>query len=344
MNQPEHIETEEQLDDVLTRPDAGLTEMMGRLDGDIMILGIGGKMGLTLGGLAVRAVKAAGAEKRVIGVSRFSEAGSRELLESWGLATIACDLLEPDCVNELPRIENIIYMAGRKFGTHGAESLTWAMNTVVPSNVGRHFRDSRIVVFSSGAVYGRLAREERGDREDTSPRPRAEYGQSVLGRERVFEFFSRTHGTPVLQYRLYYAIDLRYGVLYDIGRMVWDEQPIPLNVDTTTAIWQGDANAYALRCLEHAASPPVILNVGGREALSVADIARRFGQLMDRDVRFEGEGTGEGAVPDVGRCERLFGEPVVTVDQMVRWQADWIMRQGRSLDKPTGFQVVSGDY
>lgn len=343
MNYPDIIATESELDAVLAQPDERLCSMMQSLDGDIMILGIGGKMGLSLGALAVNAVREAGVEKDVIGVSRFSDPDARAELEAGGLKTIACDLLDPEAVAQLPPARNVIYMPGRKFGTVGAEALTWAMNTVVPANVGRHFKESRIVVFSSGAVYGRLDSSGPPDTEDTPTSPRGEYGQSVIGRERVFEYFSREFGTEALQYRLYYAIDLRYGILHDIASWVWNDEPVPLGVDTTTAVWQGDANRYALLSLLHCASPPDILNVGSGP-LSVRDLATEMAGHMGREVQFSGEAGGVGAVPDVSKCESLFGEPYVNLDQMLRWQAHWIKSGGRSLNKPTGFQVTDGAH
>ncbi|MCK5344013.1 MAG: epimerase, partial [Candidatus Heimdallarchaeota archaeon] len=137
---PDKILNEEQLDEVLSIPSSVVIEMMKRLDGDLMILGINGKMGLTLGRQALNAIKNAGVKKKVIGVSRFTDPVGREKLERWGIETIACDLLDRDSVDKLPQVKNIIFMAGRKFGTTGSEELTWAMNTLVPANVGNHFR------------------------------------------------------------------------------------------------------------------------------------------------------------------------------------------------------------
>ena len=343
MNIPDIIASEAELEALLTQPDERLVSMMRSLEGDIMILGIGGKMGLTLGSLAVNAVRKAGVDKEVIGVSRFSDPDARQQLEDGGLKTVTCDLLEPKEVAELPTARNIIYMAGRKFGTAGAESLTWAMNTVVPTNVARHLPESRVVVFSSGAVYGRMDANASPDAEDATTHPKAEYAQSVVGRERVFEYFSRTFGTRVLQYRLYYAIDLRYGVLHDIATWIWNDQPVPLAVDTTTAIWQGDANRYAIMCLDHCSSPPNILNIGSGP-LSVRDVATQLANHMGKQVEFSGEASGVGSVPDVSKCVSLFGEPHINLDRMIRWQAHWTKTGGRSLDKPTGFHVTSGTY
>ena len=343
MNAPEIIATEFELNALLTQPDESLCSMMQSLEDDIMILGIGGKIGSTLGPLAVNAVREAGVEKDVFGVSRFSNLDARKQLEASGLKTISCDLLDPDEVAKLPTVKNIIYLAGRKFGTSGAESLTWAMNTVVPTNVGRHFKGSRIVAFSSGAVYGRMDANATPDTEDMPAHPKAEYGQSVVGRERVFEYFSRTFGTAALQYRLYYAIDLRYGVLHDIATWIWNDQPVPLGVDTTTAIWQGDTSRYAILCLDHCASPPSVLNIGSGP-LSVRDIATQLGEHMGKAVKFSGEETGVGPVPDISKCFSLFGKPYVNLDQMIRWQAHWTKMGGRTFDKPTGFQVADGAY
>jgi len=340
---PEKITSEEQLDELLTRPSPSLIEIMGRMAGHITVLGIGGKMGVTLGMLAVRAICEARAHRRIIGVSRFSDPAARQKLHTCGVETIPCDLLDQDAVADLPRTENVIFMAGRKFGTESGEALTWAMNTAVPANVAQHFRDSRIVAFSTGCVYP-IVPSTGGCTEQTKPAPVGEYAQSCLGRERVFQYYSAANATPVCLFRLNYSIDLRYGVLHDIATKVWHNKPVDVTAGHFNCIWQGDANTVALRCLEHCASPAAVLNVTGPETLSTREVAEAFGRIMDRPARFTGKESDMAYLSNSAKATRLFGEPTVSVDQMIAWNAHWVMAGGRSLGKPTHFEVTDGNY
>ena len=236
-------------------------------------------------------------------------------------------------------------MAGRKFGTQGEEDLTWAMNVIAPDNVATHFRDSRIVAFSTGCVYPLVSVASGGCTEDIPPDPVGEYAQSCLGRERVFSYHSRIHGTPVCLVRLNYAIDLRYGVLFDIGKRVYEGQPVDLTTSHANVIWQGDANNQALLCLEHATSPATALNVTGPETVSVRYVAETFAHLFERDVHFTGNDEDSRMyLNNAAKATALFGYPTVPLMQMIRWQADWIKAGGRSLDKPTHFEVTDGQY
>ena len=341
---PERIAGTAELEDLLSVPSAELVKMMKRLPGDIMILGIAGKMGVTMGRLAVRAIREAGVNKKVIGVARFSHAEDREKLQSWGIETIACDLLDQDQVRKLPQAENIIFMAGRKFGTQGGEAQTWAMNALAPAYTAEHFRDSRIVAFSTGCVYPLVGVDSGGCTEEVVPSPVGEYSQSCLGRERVFQYFSSKYDTKVLLFRLNYSVDLRYGVLHDIGRSVWEGMPVDNTVGYFNVIWQGDANAAALRSLELAESPAAILNVTGPETASVEKTARMFGRLMGRDVTFKGTPGDRCYLNDSGKMCRLFGYPSVPLEQLIRWQADWIANGGESIGKPTHFEVNNGKF
>lgn len=341
---PEIIENEKVLDEVMTLPSQALVEMMKRLEGDIMILGIGGKMGITLGGLAVRAINNAGVKKTVYGVSRFSDESGRKVLESFGVKTISCDLLDATSVNQLPKVKNIIFMAGKKFGTQGEEDVTWAMNTVVPANVCNHFQKSRVVAFSTGCVYPLMTPESGGATEDTPVAPIGDYAQSALGRERVFEYFSKVHQMPVCLYRLNYAIDLRYGVLRDIGEKVMNGKSVDLTSTHVNVIWQGDANAQALLCLEHCAIPANKLNVTGPETLPVKWVAEEFGRIFGNMPIFSGTPSSVMYLNNSSRATELFGYPNVTPKTMVRWIAHWLKAGGRSLNKPTHFEVTSGRY
>lgn len=340
---PDLIESETQLDALLAQPNDALVEFMRQLEGDLIILGIAGKMGVSLGQLAVAAIEKAGVSKNVYGVARFSDANARKRLEAAGVQTIQCDLLDRTAVANLPQTSNVLFMAGRKFGTGGEEPLTWAMNTMVPANVADHFRDSHIVAFSTGCVYP-LAHADNLPDEHTPPAPIGEYAQSCLGRERMFQYGSNQWGTQVCLYRLNYAIDLRYGVLHDIATKVWDGQPVDNSAPAFNMIWQGDANQQAIMCLGHCASPANILNVTGPETLHTEDVARRFGELLNKPVQFASTPDDVSYLSDSSKATKLFGLPSVDAEQLIRWQAHWIKIGGRSLGKPTHFEVSDGAY
>ncbi len=344
MDYPKFIENEAQLDELLSLPDQGLIDFMKNLEGDIAILGIGGKMGPTLGRLAVNAIRAAGVKKEVYGVSRFSNAEARANLEAWGVKTISCDLMNREEVAKLPDFPNIIYMAGRKFGTDGSEELTWAMNVIVPAIVGERFRNSRITAFSTGCVYPLVGANTCGCTEEAVLEPIGEYTQSCLGRERVFGYCSKAYGTKVLLFRLNYAIDMRYGVLHDIGRQVLAGEPVVNSVGHFNVIWQGDANRIALMSLMQADSPAVPLNVTGPEMISIEYIAERFGKLMGKEVTYSGVSADRCYLNNSSKAMRLYGYPRVSLDQMIDWQAAWLMKGGRSLGKPTHFEVNNGKF
>jgi hypothetical protein len=344
MNYPERINNTVELEDLLSIPSAKVIEMMRRLDGDIMILGIAGKMGVTMGRLAVRAIKEAGVSKKVIGVARFSNPEDRKKLESWGIETIACNLLDREAVGKLPQVPNIIFMAGRKFGTDGSEAQTWAMNILVPAYVAEHFRNSRIVAFSTGCVYPLVDINTGGCTEEIVPSPVGEYSQSCLGRERIFQYYSLCNKTPVLLFRLNYSIDLRYGVLHDIARNIWEGKTVDNTVGYFNVIWQGDANAAALLALELTDPAVAILNVTGPETASVEKTAKMLGKLMNKEVIFKGIPGNSCYLNDAAKMFRHFGYPSVSLEQMIRWQADWIVNGGESIGKPTHFEVNNGKF
>lgn len=338
------IRTEEELEDIMAEPSPDTVALMKRLDGDIAILGIAGKMGLSLGALAVRAIRAAGVSKKVYGVSRFSDNATMAILEKSGVIPLRCDLLDPSAVRQLPPLPNVIFMAGRKFGTGGQESLTWAMNTIVPANVCGHFNQSRIVAFSTGCVYPLIPLERVGCVESDPPDPVGEYAQSCLGRERVFEYFSRSRQTPVCLLRLNYALDLRYGVIHDLAQTIWEGRPVSRTVGHFNGIWQGDANAQALLSLECCATPPKILNITGPETLSVVAVADALGRHMGKPVAYEGTPGPVAYLNNASHSHSLFGYPRVPVAHVIRWTAEWVMQGGRSLGKPTHFEVSDGKY
>jgi dTDP-4-dehydrorhamnose reductase len=334
----------DQLDDLLSDPTEGAIAALGRLPGDLVLLGVGGKMGPTLARMARRASEAAGVKRRIIGVARFSQAGLQERLQSWGIDTIRCDLLDPAQIDSLPDAANVIAMTGMKFGATGQEALTWAMNSYLPALICGKYRRSRIVAFCTGNVYSLMPVHSGGSREEDAPAPVGEYAQSCLGRERIYEYFSRAHNIPMALLRLNYATELRYGVLVDLARKVWEGQPIDVTMGHVNVIWQRDANAMALCSLEQVASPPRILNLAGPETLSVRQVAEDFGRLFSKPVTFEGTEAPDALLSNAQLSHRLFGPPRVDVPQMMQWIADWVRRGGATLGKPTHFEVRDGRF
>ncbi len=341
---PDLIEDEEQLDDLLTHPTDDVVEALANVPGDILILGVGGKMGPTLARLACRAIERGGPKRRVVGVSRFSDRSVEQRLRAAGIETIGCDLLDDGALDSLPDAPNVIFMAGRKFGSSGAEPLTWAMNTYLPGQVARRYRTSRLVIFSTGNVYPLVPVASGGATEDQPADPIGEYAQSCLGRERIVSFFSERYGTPVTILRLNYAIDLRYGILLDVAQKVWTGEPVDLTMGNANVIWQGDANRIALRSLTVCACPPAVLNLTGPETVSIRYVATRFGQLLGRTPTLVGTEAPTALLSNAARAYSLFGYPRVTLDQMIRWVAHWVATGGRVLGKPTHFEVRDGKF
>jgi nucleoside-diphosphate-sugar epimerase len=338
------IATVDALEDALSEPTPGVVESMKRLDGDILVLGAGGKMGPSLACMARRACDAAGVSRTVIAVSRFSNGAARERLTAAGVETVACDLLDEAGLAALPDAPNVVYMSGMKFGSTGNEPLTWVQNAFVPGLVCRKYRKSRIAAFSSGNVYGLVPVASGGSRETDPTDPVGEYAWSVLGRERMFQHFSAAFGTPVTLIRLNYACELRYGVLVDIARKVAAGKPVSVDMGSFNIVWQGDANARALQCLELACSPALVLNVTGPWIVRVREAAARFGEIMGKKVKLEGREAPDALLGNAAAAEELFGPPSVTLEEMIEAIADWVMQGGESLGKPTHFESRDGRF
>jgi len=326
-----------ELEDELSRPSERDVAFLEALKGDIAILGAGGKMGPSLARLCRRAADAAGTKRRIVAVSRRATAVP-------GVEPIACDLLDRKQVAALPNCPNVLYLAGRKFGSTERPELTWAANMLVPAIVAEQFRDSRVVAFSTGNVYAFGKPEAGGAKESDAPAPVGEYAQSCLGRERVFEYFANQHGLRCLLFRLNYAVDLRYGVPVDIARKVWAGEAVNLAVPAFNAIWQRDANSYALRSLGHCAAPPAVLNVTGGETFLVREVAEYFAQRFKRACRFEGQEGGTALLSDASRCRDWLGPPQVSREQLLNLVAEWVESGGASIEKPTHFAVSDGKF
>jgi nucleoside-diphosphate-sugar epimerase len=339
---PKRFDSVEALEDFMTTPSPGLVADLKTLQGDILVLGVGGKMGPTLARLAKRAAPLG---KRVIGVARFSEPGVRESLARAGVEAIALDLLDRSALERLPKAGNVVFMAGRKFGAAGNVPLTWAMNVQVPAMVAEVFKASRIVAFSTGCVYPFVPVESGGATEDTpAVPPPGDYANSCAGREHMFSYFSAQHRTPGRLFRLNYAIDMRYGVLHDIGRKVRDGEEIDLSMGHVNVIWQGDANTVALRCLAHATTPTTPINVTGPETIEVRWLATAFGKLLGRKPKLTGTPAPTGWLNNSARMVKEFGALGVPLGKMIEWTADWLGRDMGTLNKPTHYEVRDGRY
>jgi nucleoside-diphosphate-sugar epimerase len=334
----------DQLEDVLSEPTDAVVDTLCRLPGDVLILGVGGKMGPTLARMARRASDQAGVRRRVIGVARFTDGRLQARLQSWGIDTIRCDLLDAGQCARLPEAPNIVFMTGMKFGSTGQEALTWAMNCWLPGTVCQKYRTSRIAVFSTGNVYGLTPVALGGSLETDALNAAGDYAMSCVGRERICEHFSRTAGIPMTILRLNYAVEMRYGVLVDLAQQVQRGEPIDLAMGHLNAIWQADANAMALASLRLAASPPLVVNLAGPELLSVRRLAAEFGRLLGRTVTFRGTENTDALISNGQLGHRLFGYPRVTVDHVMQWIADWVARGGETLGKPTHFEVRDGKF
>lgn len=335
---PQRFSGIDDLEEFMTRTTPELQRELAGID-DIMVLGVGGKMGPTLARMARRA------GKHVIGVARFSEAGLKEKLEAWGVDCVPCDLLDRAAVERLPKVKCAVFMAGHKFGAAGNSALTWAMNVGVPFTVAEAFRHSRIVAFSTACVYPYVGVETKGasERTPTTP-PAGDYANSCVGREQAFLYGSQRYGTPGRLMRLEYSIDMRYGVLHDIAHKVLAGEPVDVTMGHVNVLWQGDANEQALRLLAHCTTPTSPLNVSGPEVLSVRSLALEFGRLLQKKVTISGKESPTAWLVDTTEAQRLFGPPRIPLGTLLEWQADWVARGLPSLGKPTHFETRDGKY
>lgn len=339
-----HVKEVEELELKLAEPSAGLVKDLKAIDGDIMLLGSGGKMGPSMAKVLVNGIREAGLSKSVIAVSRFSSESVRAELEHAGVRTIAADLMNEEQLWNLPDVKNVIHMAGNKFGTSGNEHFTWAMNAYLSGRIAEKYKESKIVVFSTGNVYPMTPVSLGGATETTAPSPVGEYGQSCLGRERIFEYFSHKNGTPIAIFRLNYAIDMRYGVLLEIAKSVNEGRPVDVTTGHVNVIWQGDANEMAIRSLTLCDTPPTVINVTGPETVSLRWAAEYFGELLNKKPSFSGQEAPTALLSNASNAHLLFGYPRVSLRQMMQWIADWVRVGGVEWNKPTHFQEREGKF
>jgi nucleoside-diphosphate-sugar epimerase len=337
------IENIQQLEENLSRPSEDIIKIVEKLDGDILILGVAGKMGPSIAKMLKRSIDKKNLKNKVIGISRFSDEKVRETLNKSGIETIKCDLLEETSFKKFPASKNIIYLTGMKFGSTGKESLTWAVNTYIPSLVVKNFPDSKIVALSTGNVYPFVPTEKTGSDETTTPGPVGEYAQSCLGRERIFQYFSEKYKTPVTLIRLNYSVELRYGVLVDIAQKVLNGQEIDLRMGYANVIWQTDANRYIIRSFDMVSSPPALLNVTGKK-FSVRQAAENFGEIFKKQPVFANQEEKTALLSDASLCHEKYGSPEISTEQMIHWIAHWLGKGGQTHGKPTHFETKNGKF
>ncbi len=328
------------LEKMLSTPSQPATEALAAVEGNIVVLGAGGKMGPTLAMM----LKKAAPQRHIYAVSRFSNEAVKAKLEQAGITTVAADLLDEAQYCKLPNVENVFFLAGMKFGAGGDLPLTWAQNCHIPALVARHYKNSRIVAFSTGNVYPFVDINSGGPTEDTPPEPVGEYAQSCLGRERMFQYFSEIHDTPVTIVRLNYANEPRYGIIVDLTLKILNDQPIDLTMGAVNLIWQRDANDYIIRSITLAQSPPAILNVAGPDTISVRSLAERIANLLGKEPKFVSQEASSALLSDASRCIDLFGSPQTTLEQMVAIIVEWVKSGKKVLNKPTKYDIRNGKF
>lgn len=340
----DQITTLDQLEDAISEPTQGVVDALRRLQGDILLLGAGGKIGPSLARMAKRASDAAGGGRKIIAADTFPNPALQSQMEALGIEAIKCDLLDRAQLDALPDAPNVIFMIGMKFGATGQEALTWALNAYLPGMVCERYCSSRVLAYSTGNIYGLTPVTLGGSVETDAPNPVGEYAMSALGRERIFQHFSLKRGLPVGIIRLNYANELRYGVLVDVAQKVWAGEPVDVTMGNANVIWQADANAMVLQSFEHCASPAFVVNLAGPELVSVRRAAEQFGEIMGKQVTITGSEASDALLSNGQLGHRLFGYPRVGLQQMLHWIAAWVMRGGESLGKPTHFESREGKF
>jgi nucleoside-diphosphate-sugar epimerase len=340
---PASVDSVDVLDDLLSQPTPAVVEAL-KSPGDLVILGVGGKMGPTLALMAAHASQQAGTGRRIYGVARFSNRELPAWLEARGIQPVTCDLLDPRQIEKLPDAALVVAMPALKFGSSSRPGDTWAVNCWLPANICQRYSASRIAAFSTGNVYPLTPIARGGSVESDPLSPVGEYAASCVGRERMYDYFSRASGTPVSILRLNYACELRYGVLVDLARQVLAGEPIDVTMGAVNVIWQGDANAIALASLAHAASPPFVINIAGPETLRVRELCEELGRLLGKTPAFTGVESADALLSNAGLSHGLFGPPRVGIPLLLQWIADWVKSGGLLLDKPTKFQVRDGKF
>lgn len=341
---PRAIASVDELEELLSRPTLPALRALQNLDSDLVILGVSGKMGPTLARMAARGLAMLGSPYRVYGVARFSQPHVQAELAAAQVEPVACDLLDREALEQLPDSRNVIFMAGQKFGTTGNQHMTWAINTHLPALVCERYAQARTVAFSTGNVYSLNEIAQGGAREGDLPNPLGEYAASCLGRERIFDYFSRVHGLPCAIMRLNYATELRYGVLVDVAQKVYEQAEIDLAMGAANVIWQGDANAHGLALLDHCSTPPNVVNITGPETVSIRQVALAFGERFGRAPRFTGVEAPTALLSNAAKAHKLFGYPSVSLQHMIDWIVGWIEHDGARLDKPTHFETRDGKF
>ena len=331
---------EHALEDRLSEPSEATRNVLAAMNGDIVVLGAGGKMGPTLAMM----LKKASANKNAYAVSRFSDKDVRSRIEQAGIQTIEADLLDEAAYKNLPDAENVFYLVGMKFGVTGNQPLTWALNSYVPTRVARHYKNSRIVVLSTGNVYPLVDRANNGATEEILPDPIGEYSQSCLGRERMFEYFSQLYKTPVTLIRLNYANEPRYGIIVDLTLKILNDQPIDLTMGAVNLIWQRDANDYIIRAITLADSPPTLLNVTGPEVIPVRRLAEQIAEVLDKEPKFVSQEAETALLSDASRCIGALGRPQTSLDEMVSMIVQWVVSGKKTLSKPTKYDLRDGKF
>ena len=331
---------ENELEGILSEPAEATKKIVAGLSGDIVVLGAGGKMGPTL---AMMLKKASGS-KRIYAVSRFSDKAVRSRIEQAQVETIEADLLDESHYRKLPDVENVFYLAGMKFGSTGNQPLTWALNSFVPALIARHYKDTRIVAYSTGNVYPLVETTGDGATEQTMPEPVGEYAQSCLGRERMFEYFSQLYNTPVTLVRLNYANEPRYGIIVDLTSKILNDEPIDLTMGAVNLIWQRDANDYIIRAISLAKSPPAVLNVTGPDTIPIRRLAEQIGRTLGREPKFVSREAPSALLSDASYCLSTFGPPKTTLEQMVAMIARWVTAGKKTLNKPTKYDIRDGKF